>query len=170
VAAVVVGAIGSTGIALANFPHILMLSVTTVPPPSSPASSQSGQDPTKLPNLQFTWTEVGLGNTNVNYQLDTTVTATFGCVNTGSNHPKATNKTTFTEPVQATVVLTVDKNGNIDGNVVLDTSTVGPPAGFSCPSGQTEEALSATFAENTLKDLTNEVSATFADIVVTLVS
>jgi hypothetical protein len=66
------------------------------------------------------------------------------------------------------VVLTVDKNGNIDGDVVLDTSSVSPPAGFSCPSGQTEEALSATFAENTLKDITNDISATVGDIVVTL--
>jgi hypothetical protein len=168
VAAVVVGALGSTGTALANFPHIRTLSVTTVAPAPSPASLQSGQDPTTLPDLQFTWMESGLGNITVDYQIVTNVTATFGCVNNGSNQPNATNKTTVTEPVQTTVELTTDKNGNISGNVVVHTSSVRPPPGFSCPSGQTEEALSATFAGNTLKDITNNVSATFGDIVVTL--
>jgi hypothetical protein len=89
-------------------------------------------------------------------------------VNNGSNQPNATNKTTVTEPVQATVALTVDKNGRINGNKVLNTSTVAPPPGFSCPSGQTEEVLSATFAGNTLEDITNNISATVGDIVVTL--
>jgi hypothetical protein len=168
VAAVVVGAIGLTGTALANFPHILMLSVTTVAPTANSASLQSGQASTKLPDLLFTWTEAGIGNINVDYQLETTVTATFGCVNNGSNQPNASNKMTVTEPVQETVELTADQNGKIDGSKVLGTSSVGPPPALSCPSGQTEEALSATFAGNTLKDITNDVSATFVDIVVTL--
>ena len=168
VAAVVVGAIGLTGTALANFPHFNTFSVTTVASTADSASLTTGQATATLPNLLFTWTEAGIGTTDVNYQLQTIVTATFGCVNNGSNHPNASNKTTVTEPVGATVTLTADKNGKISGNVVLDTSSVSPPAGFSCPSGQTEEALSATYSGNTIKDVTNNVSATVGDIVVNL--
>jgi hypothetical protein len=171
VAAAVVGTIGLTGTAQANFPHFPTLSVTPVAPTADSASLTLGQATATLPNLLFTFTEAGLGsNTGVNYLLQTSVTATFGCVNNGSQNPKATNKTTVTEPVTASATLSSDKNGSVSGSVVVDTSSVGPPSGFSCPSGQTEEALSATFAENTLKDLTNDVSATFADIVVTFFS
>jgi hypothetical protein len=168
VAAAVVGAIGLTGIALANFPHFRTASVTTVSSTADSASLQTGQATTTLPNLLFTWKEVGIGSTNVNYQLQTVVTATFGCVNNGSHNPPATNKTTVTEPVQTTTQLPTDKNGNVSGSVVLDTSAVSPPAGFSCPPGQTEEALSATFSGNTIMDTTNNVSATLGDIMVTL--
>ena len=169
VAAVVVGALGLTGIALANFPHFSTATVTTVSSTADSVSLTSGQATATLPNLLFTWTEVGLGNNaGVTYELSTNVTATFGCVNNGSNRPKATNKTTVTEPVGTSATLTSDKNGNVSGSVVVDTSSVSPPAGFSCPQGQTLEALSATFADNTITDTTNNVSATVGDIVVNL--
>jgi hypothetical protein len=169
VAAVVVGAIGLTGTALANFPHFSKVSVTTVATTAASASLTSEQAAATLPNLLFTWTEAGLGNAEVtHYTLQTFVTATFGCVNNGSKHPNATNKTTVSEPVGATADLTSDKNGSISGSVVVKTSSVSPPPGFSCPQGQTVEALSATFADNTITDTTNNVSATVGDIVVNL--
>jgi hypothetical protein len=169
VAAVVVGAIGLSGTALANFPHFRDFSVTTVAPTADSVSLTSGQSAATLPDLLFTWTEVGLGNNvGVKYELRTSVTATFGCVNNGSKHPNATNKTTVTEPVGATAELTSDKNGRISGSVVVPTSSVSPPAGFSCPSGQTVTAISATFANNTVTDTANNVSATVGDIVVNL--
>lgn len=169
VAAVVVGAIGSTGIALANFPHIKTATVTTVAPSAGSASLTSGQPTATLPDLLFTWTEVGLGNNvGVSYNIQTNVTATFGCVNKGSNHPNATNKTTVTEPVGKSATLTSDKNGNVFGSVELDTSSVTPPSGFSCPQGQTVEALSASFTGNTITDTTNNVSVTLGDILVNL--
>ena len=169
VAAVVVGAIGLTGTALANFPHFRDFSVTTVTTTAHSVSLTSGQAAGTLPDLLFTWTEVGLGcNAGITYGLRSDVTATFGCVNNGSKHPNATNKTTVTEPVASTAELTSDKNGSISGSVVVPTSSVSPPAGFSCPQGQTVEALSATFANNKVTDTTNNVSATVGDIVVTL--
>ena len=167
-AAVVVGAIGLTGTALANFPHFKTATVTTVATTADSASLTPGQASTTLPNLQFNWMEAGIGSTNVTYKISTDVTATFGCVNNGTQHPNATNKTTVTEPVQTTAQLPTDKNGNVSASVVLDTSSVGPPPGFSCPSGQTEEVLSATFSVNTITDTTNNVSAKLGDIVVTL--
>ena len=168
VAAVLVGAIGLTGTALANFPHFKTATVTTVATTADSASLTPGQASTTLPNLQFNWMEAGIGSTNVTYQISTDVTATFGCVNNGTQHPNATNKTTVTEPVQMTAQLPTDKNGNVSGSVVLPTSSVSPPPGFSCPSGQTEEVLSATFSVNTITDTTNNVSAKLGDIVVTL--
>ena len=168
VAAVLVGAIGLTGTALANFPHFKTATVTTVATTADSASLTPGQASTTLPNLQFNWMEAGIGSTNVTYQISTDVTATFGCVNNGTQHPNATNKTTVTEPVQTTAQLPTDRNGNVSGSVVLPTSSVPPPPGFSCPSGQTEEALSATFSVNTITDTTNNVSAKLGDIVVTL--
>jgi hypothetical protein len=168
VAAVVVGAIGSTGTALANFPHFKTASVTTVATTADSANLTPGQASTTLPNLQFNWTEAGIGSTNVDYNISTDVTATFGCVNNGSNQPNATNKTAVTEPVQTTAQLPTDKNGNVSASVVLDTSSVGPPPGFSCPSGQKEEALSATFSSNAITDTTNNVSVKLGDIMVTL--
>lgn len=169
VAAVVVGAIGLTGTALANFPHFRDFSVTTVTTTAHSVSLTSGQAAGTLPDLLFTWTEAGLANNaGITYVLRSDVTATFGCVNNGSKHPNATNKTTVTEPVASTAELTSDKNGSISGSVVVPTSSVSPPAGFSCPQGQTVEALSATFANNKVTDTTNNVSATVGDIVVTL--
>ena len=167
-AAVVVGAIGLTGTALANFPHFKTATVTTVATTADSASLTPGQASTTLPNLQFNWMEAGIGSTNVTYKISTDVTATFGCVNNGTQHPNATNKTTVTEPVQMTAQLPTDKNGNVSGSVLLPTSSVSPPPGFSCPSGQTEEVLSATFSVNTITDTTNNVSAKLGDIVVTL--
>jgi hypothetical protein len=169
VAALVVGAIGFTGTALANLPHFTTFSVTTVDTTAGSVSLTSGQATATLPNLLFTWTEAGLGNNvEVKYLLQTFVTATFGCVNNGSKHPNATNKTTVSEPAETTAGLMSDKNGKISGSVVLPTSAVSPPPDFSCPSGQTVEALSATFSNNTITDTTNNVSATVGDIVVNL--
>jgi hypothetical protein len=61
----------------------------------------------------------------------------------------------------------VDKNGQITGSVVVPTSSVSP-SGFSCPSGQTLVALSATFTQNKITDETNGVTATDGDISVIL--
>jgi hypothetical protein len=122
---------------------------------------------TELPDLLFAWTEAGLGTPDVIYRLETVVTATFGCVNGGANHPKASNKVTITTPLQISVQLAADQNGRITGSVVVDTGSVFP-TDLSCPTGQTLVALSATFAENTITDTTNGVSATDDDISVTL--
>jgi hypothetical protein len=162
--------IGLAAPAYANFPHFQSSSVTltssALTTARSATSSASAVAP--LPNLLFSWTEVGLGTPDVTYHLTTEVTATFGCVNGGAKHPSASNKTTVTEPVGTTFDSIADKNGRITGSVVLYTSTVTPPTGFSCPSGQSLVALSATFKDNTITDTTNGVTATDEDISVTL--
>jgi hypothetical protein len=168
VAALVVLA-GFVSPAYANFPHFTSASVSLAGSSSATSLSVglSTSASTELPDLLFTWTEVGLGNPDVVYRLDTVVRATFGCVNGGAKNPSASNKTTITVPVDKSVDLKADQNGRITGSVVLPTSSVSP-TGFSCPSGQTLAALSATFSNNTITDTTNGVTATDEDITVIL--
>ena len=169
--AVVVGIVGFTEAAHANFPHFRTFSVSL----TDIAAADSGAEvaarasvaSADLPDLLFTWTEVGVGRPDVEYLLQSEVTATFGCVNAGSKLPQAGNKITVAAPLATEATLTSDRNGKISGSVVLDTSSVSP-TGFSCPSGQTLVAISATFAQNTITDTTNGVTATDDDIVVTL--
>jgi hypothetical protein len=161
--------VGLASPAYANFPHFSSASVSLAG--SSAATGlgvrSSANESSALPDLLFTWTEVGLGNPDVVYRLDTVVSATFGCVNGGGQLPSASNKITITAPLRTIVELAVGRNGKITDSVVLDTGSVFP-TGFSCPGGQTLVALSATFTDNTITDTTNGVTATDEDISVTL--
>ena len=165
--AITVGMIGTTGTAFANFPHFKTFSVTTTTNSATGLAAAGTAGSADLPDLLFSWTELGVGAPDVTYRLQSVVTATFGCVNNGSNRPPAGNKTTVTAPVATPATLTADRNGNITGTVVLDTGAANP-GGFSCPPGQSLVALSATFAQNTITDTTNGVTATDDDIVVIL--
>jgi hypothetical protein len=156
--------------AYANLPHFKSASVSLATSSATAAglgAASPASAATELPDLLYAWTEVGLGTPDVVYRLETVVTATFGCVNGGANRPKASNKVTVTSPLQTNVELAADQNGRITGSVVLATSSVFP-TGFSCPTGQTLVALSATFTNNTITDTTNGVTATDDDISVTL--
>jgi hypothetical protein len=165
--AIVVSIVGTTDAAYANFPHFKTFSVTTTTSSATGLAAAGTAGSADLPDLLFSWTEVGVGVPDVAYRLQSVVTATFGCVNMGSNNPPAGNKTTVTVPVATSATLTADQNGKISGTVVLDTAAV-TPTGFSCPPGQSLVPLSATFAQNTITDITNGVTATDDDIVVTL--
>ena len=169
--AVVVGIVGFTEAAHANFPHFrtfeVSLTDTSTADSGAEIAARAAVASVELPDLLYTWTEVGVGQPDVEYLLQSVVTATFGCVNAGSNVPQAGNKVTVSAPLATQATLTSDRNGKISGSVVVDTSSVFP-TGFSCPSGQTLVALSATFAQNTITDTTNGVTATDDDIVVTL--
>jgi hypothetical protein len=156
--------------AYANFPHFKSASVSLASSSATATglgATSAASAATDLPDLLYAWIEVGVGKPDVVYRLETVVTATFGCVNSGANRPKASNKVTITAPLQTSVELAADKNGQITGSVVLDTGSVFP-TGFSCPTGQTLVALSATFTNNTITDTTNGVTATDDDISVTL--
>jgi len=155
--------------AYANFPHFKSASVSLADSLQAGglSATSSASASAALPDLLFAWTEVGLGQADVVYRLETVVSATFGCVNGGTNQPRASNKITITAPLQTSVERVADKNGRIADSVVLDTGSV-VPNGFSCPPGQTQVALSATFTDNTITDTTNGVTATDDDISVTL--
>ncbi len=167
---VVAVALAAAPPASANFPHFREFSVTTVGSASTAGAASARTtvaDSTTLPDLRFTWTEVGLGSTDVTYNASAVVSATFGCVNAGSNRPSASNKATVTEPVTATVQLSADDNGRITGSLEVDTAGV-EPVDLDCPSGQILTAISASFTQITLTDVTNNVSVMAADITVIL--
>ena len=155
--------IGLASPAYANFPHFKTASVSLASSSQATARSatSSAGASAQLPDLLFTWTEAGLGNPDVVYQLNTVVTVTFGCANGGDERPSGCHNNTVTKRLQ--IELTSDKNGKITGNVVLVTGSVFP-AGFSCPYGRTPVALSATFTHNMITDTTNGVTATAGDI------
>ena len=155
--------------AYVNLPHFKTASVSLANSSlaSARTAASSASASAQLPDLLFSWTEVGVGSPDVVYSLSTVVTATFGCVNGGGKHPSASNKTTITQPAQTSVELAADKNGKITGSAILDTGGVSL-GGFSCPGGQTLVALSATFTHNMITDTTNGVTATDGDISVIL--
>jgi len=169
-AAVTAVTAGLASPAYANFPHFKSASVSLASGTATAASvgaTTTATSTTELPDLLYAWVELGVGKPDVLYLLKTSVTVTFGCINSGANHPKASNKTTITEPLEKSVGLAADKNGQITGSVVLETPPVSS-ADFSCPAGQTLVALSATFTDNSIIDTTNGVTATDDDITVTL--
>jgi len=105
--------------------------------------------------LFVTFKEVGLGGGDATeYSVSATATAVYGCVNGGSNHPRATNKQTTTAPVTALGTFSSTKNGTVSGSLAV------PPLGpgdFTCPSGQTQVLVSTSYTDVVLTDTTNGV-------------
>ena len=105
--------------------------------------------------LVVSWDERGLGNGGtdglVHYTLAADAHATYGCINGGGNHPKATNKETVNGPLVADIALPVSKNGRIIGSL-----TVGPldAGNFSCPGGQALVLGSVLYENVSLTDTT----------------
>jgi hypothetical protein len=101
--------------------------------------------------------EAGLGNISgeVAYSLSAQATATYACINGGSNHPKASNKATVNGPVTGAGEFTPTSNGR-----VIASLSAGPPSAgdFSCPSGQTLVLASVSYTSIVLKDTTDKVS------------
>ena len=106
-------------------------------------------------SLVVSWDERGLGNGGpdglVHYSLTADAHATYGCINGGGNHPKASNKETVNGPLGADIALPVSKNGRIIGSL-----TVGPldAGNFSCPGGQALVLGSVSYDNVSLTDTT----------------
>jgi hypothetical protein len=106
-------------------------------------------------SLVVSWDERGLGNGGtdglVHYSLTADAHATYGCINGGGNHPKASNKETVNGPLGADIALPVSKNGRIIGSL-----TVGPldAGNFSCPGGQALVLGSVSYENVSLTDTT----------------
>jgi hypothetical protein len=100
--------------------------------------------------------EGGLGQADVAYGISGTGTASYECINGGSNHPKASNK----ETVHSTINLTLPPISPVGGRIQTDITVNGTPPGpgsFSCPSGQSLVLASVSYSV-TLTDTTNGVS------------
>jgi hypothetical protein len=88
--------------------------------------------------------EAGLGDES---QINITISATALCINNGSNHPKAVNKTTAT----ASVVVPV-QNGKAQFGPVTLTAAFSP----SCSPPMTVQ-----FTDISIRDTTNGISLVF---------
>lgn len=127
-------------------------------------SISSSADPAALPDVLFTFTLVGAGSDGGDFRASIeSATATYGCVNNGSNRPKATNKTAVSAPLSATQHLSSDERGQITGSILIDTGSLFP-AGFGCPSGQTVTALRIDLDGITLTELISGETKTFAPL------
>jgi len=114
-----------------------------------------------LGDLAVSFDEAGLGNGNIDYTISAAARADYGCINGGSNHPQATNKSSSNATVSAGATFQA-KNGRVQATVNLP---VPPPlAGFSCPGGQVAVLAKVTYANVTLSDTTSGTSISQADM------
>ena len=111
--------------------------------------------------LLVSYDEAGVGNSTVNYTIDTQASAVYACINGGSNHPKAANKETVGSAL--TVSFSRDpKNGRVTG---ATWPPVGPVSAgsFLCPPGQTLVLASVSYTNTVLTDTTNGISTAVPD-------
>jgi hypothetical protein len=116
--------------------------------------------------LVVSWDEAGLGNENITYTLTADATATYACINGGGNHPKAANKETVQGQVSAGGSFQA-KNGRVQASLTAGPLSAGS---FSCPSGQTLVLACVSYTSILLSDITNNVTATIADVSRTFVA
>ncbi|HWR35756.1 MAG TPA: hypothetical protein VN622_07825 [Clostridia bacterium] len=111
-------------------------------------------------NVVITFKEAGLGDDEtILYQGSAIATATYQCFTKSGNTPEAANKTGPGTVQSPPTPFNSGKNGSIVGSVTL--SPPGPD--FSCPSGQRQRLVCATYTDISIKDLTTPlgpVSAT----------
>jgi len=150
-------------LALATDPKILKgkanvtdgLTAQSVP---SPIVADAGTE-TFHGGLLVEFQEVGLGSaTSTSYVASASASATYACVNGGSNNPKASNKITVSGPESGSATFASDANGQVRAQIAM------PPLGpgsFSCPSGQDLVLASVSYTNVRITDTTNNV---FKDI------
>src|SRR5262245_15247655 len=106
--------------------------------------------------LDVNFKEAGLGtNQNIDYLASADGTAVYVCVNNGGGNPSAKNKTTVNGPVTAAGTFSSGKNGTVSQKLTLSPPSAGA---FSCPSGQSLQVASVSYANVTIADTTNGVS------------
>ena len=106
--------------------------------------------------LTVSFKEAGLGsNANIDYLASANGSATYGCINGGGHHPKATNKETVNGPVSAGGTFSSGQNGTISQSLTIQPP---PPGNFSCPGGQTLLLGSVSYTNVAINDTTNSVT------------
>ncbi len=130
---------------------------------SNGAHFQKGQESltcssTNPTDLVVSFTEAGLGNSDVTYDASCTAATTWQCFNNGGNHPKAGNKETTVSEANGGNSFT-PQNGSVTGDVTISAPT--SPGNFSCPGGQTLVMTGVTYSNCSLTDVTNNVTYSF---------
>ena len=112
----------------------------------------SGQDVT----VSFKEAGVGAG-ASVNVSTTGTYSFTLACINGGSKHPKAANKTDFSSTRSASGTFSANAGGNVEASLTLT-----PPSDLSsylsCPPGQTTTQLAGQWTDLSISDTTNGIS------------
>jgi len=98
--------------------------------------------------------EAGLGNENINYTLSAEASATYACINGGGNHPKATNKETFSEELSGEASFQ-PKNGRVQADMSVGPISAGS---FKCPSGQRLVLAAVSYSNIVLTDTTSNAA------------
>jgi hypothetical protein len=127
---------------LADSPHFTNGSAKIVSTPS-------------IGSLAVSFQEAGLGNdTTVFIQANAQQTATWGCINHGSNHPQGLD--TRTTPVSSpSEPFTAGRNGGLKGTVTIPGPS-GPPDNFTCPaSNMTVVLVGVSYTDVTVTDSTS---------------
>lgn len=135
---------------------LLLALLTTVPAQAvSPHFITTNATLNSNGTLTAAFKEAGLGNNqNITYVLSADATATYVCVNRGGANPSASNKTEVAGPVSATGTFSSGKNGQVTASLTVSP----PPAGISCPPGQSLALAQVTYTNVVLTDTTNGVS------------
>jgi hypothetical protein len=108
--------------------------------------------------LTVSFKETGLAAGSMEtIQISSFETVVYGYINGGSNHPKASNKESFSGVETASGQFTADKNGNIVGSLTMNPLVL-PPA-QPVPQGQTWTLLSVSYANVSLTDETSGATA-----------
>jgi hypothetical protein len=128
---------------------------------ASPHFIRAAGDLNSNGSVTVSFKEAGLGtNQLIRYELTGDATATYVCVNRGGANPSAQNKTTVAGPVIATGTFSSGKNGQVTESLTVSP----PPSDISCPSGQSLQLASVSYANLVLTDTTNDVSIAVGDI------
>jgi hypothetical protein len=100
--------------------------------------------------------EAGLGdNQLIDYEATADASGFYACINGGGKHPQAANKEAFEGPVSAEGTFASGKNGQITASLEVPP----PPSPLACPNGQRLVLACVTYANITLTDTTNGISA-----------
>lgn len=140
---------------LLGLPLLLAL-LTTVPAQAvSPHFIRADATLNANGSLTVAFKEAGLGtNQNITYVLSADATATYVCVNRGGANPSASNKTDVSGPVSATGTFSSGKNGQVTASLTVSP----PPAGITCPPGQSLAVAQVTYTNVALTDTTNNIT------------
>lgn len=113
----------------------------------------SASGPNAVGQLIVSFKEAGLGdNQLISYTASADASATYACINGGGRHAQATNKETFSGPVEARGTFESGKNGAISRSLTLDPPG---PGSFSCPPGQRMVLANVRYVDVAIADTTN---------------
>jgi len=105
-------------------------------------------------DLQVSFKEAGLGDTETTYVVSADATVTCTCLNNGGQCPNAANKRTFTETVTATGTFS-PKNGNVVATLTITAPGCPESDPPTCPNGQVLTLSEVTYDNIQVTDVTH---------------